>query len=52
MDLQKTFLDQFIDCHMDILEKMLKDIQNKYEINDDTFISKYMNKKNENKKNK
>ena len=50
MEVQKTFLDQFIDCHMNILEKMLVDIQNKYEINDSEFISKYMIQKSQNKK--
>ena len=42
MNTQKTFLDQFIDCHMNILENMLNDIQNKYKINDSEFVSKYM----------
>lgn len=52
MEAQKTFFDQFVDCHMNILEKMLIDIQNKYQINDSDFISKYINKNDNNKKNK
>jgi hypothetical protein len=52
MNMQKTFFDQFVECHMNILEKILVDIQKKYEINDSEFISNYLNKINNNKKNK
>ena len=40
--MEKTYLDEFICCHMKIFEKMLNDIKKKYKIKDDDFISKYI----------
>lgn len=40
--MEKTYLDEFISCHMTIFEKMLNDIKKKYKIQDEEFISKYI----------
>lgn len=46
-NIEQSFLEKFIENHIKIINSMLIDIKNKYNIQDDNFFDKYQIKKQE-----